>query len=156
MIRICVIAVGKLKERFWEQAAAEYEKRMKPLAELSVIELAELPAGPAGPAEALRREAAEIRRAVPKGARLIALTPEGRELSSEAFSAEIGRWAAGGSSRLCFVIGGSNGLAPELKAEADERLSFSPMTFPHHLFRVMLLEQLYRAFMIAGGRTYNK
>ncbi|MGN1450736.1 MAG: 23S rRNA (pseudouridine(1915)-N(3))-methyltransferase RlmH [Eubacteriales bacterium] len=157
MIRINLICVGKLKEKFWEQASAEYVKRIGGYADLTVTELPEIQTS-AGTdaAAALRKEAGAIEKAVPKGSKTIVLTPEGKEYDSEEFAAFISRLAAGGESRLSFIVGGSNGIAPELKASADMRLSFSRMTFPHHLFRVMLLEQVYRAFMNLGGRTYSK
>ncbi|MBE6938757.1 MAG: 23S rRNA (pseudouridine(1915)-N(3))-methyltransferase RlmH [Ruminococcaceae bacterium] len=157
MIRINVICSGKLKEKFWEQACAEYVKRIGGHADLKITELPEiLPSSGVDAAAALRREAAAVEKAVPKGAKTIVLTPEGKQYSSEEFASLISSLASGGDSRLCFIIGSSNGISPELKASADMQISFSKMTFPHHLFRAMLLEQIYRAFMILGGRTYNK
>ena len=157
MIRISVICTGKLKEKFWEQACSEYVKRIGGHADLKLTELPEiLPSSGVDAAAALNKEAAAVEKLIPKGAKTIALTPEGKQYTSEEFAALIDRLASGGDSRLCFIVGSSNGISPEMKASCDMQISFSKMTFPHHLFRVMLLEQLYRAFMILGGRTYNK
>lgn len=157
MIKISVICTGKLKEKFWEQACAEYAKRIGGHAELKLTELPEiLPSSGTDAAAALKKEAAAVERVIPKGAKTIALTPEGKQYSSEEFAALIDRMASCGDSKLCFIVGSSNGLSPEMKTSCDMQISFSKMTFPHHLFRAMLLEQIYRAFMILGGRTYNK
>lgn len=157
MIRINVICTGKLKEKFWEQACAEYIKRIGGHADFKLTELPEiLPSSGVDAASALRKEAAAVEKIIPKGAKTIALTPEGKQYTSEEFAALIDRLASNGDSKLCFIVGSSNGISPEMKAACDMQLSFSKMTFPHHLFRAMLLEQIYRAFMILGGRTYNK
>ena len=157
MIRINVICTGKLKEKFWEQACAEYIKRIGGHADFKLTELPEiLPSSGVDSAAALRKEAAAVEKIIPKGAKTIALTPEGKQYTSEEFASLIDRLASNGDSRLCFIIGSSNGISPEMKASCDMQISFSKMTFPHHLFRAMLLEQIYRAFMILGGRTYNK
>ena len=127
---------------------------------LEIVELPEqkLPESPA-PAEieqALAREAALIEEKLPKGGAVIALCIEGTELSSEALSKKLAQLASAGASQLTFLIGGSFGLHPRVKQRADLRLSMSPMTFPHHLARVMLLEQLYRAYQIDAGTRYHK
>lgn len=144
MQRVSVICVGKLKERFYIEAAAEYCKRLSRCCKLELVELPEqrLPENPA-PAEierALAREAEAIRSRLPAGAAVAALCVEGKLRSSEELAGLLAREEAG----LAFVIGGSCGLHPSVKALAKERLSMSPMTFPHHLARVMLLEQIYR------------
>ncbi len=156
MQRVSVICVGKLKERFYIEAAAEYCKRLSRCCKLELVELPEqrLPENPA-PAEierALAREAEAIRSRLPAGAAVAALCVEGTLRSSEELAGLLAREEAG----LAFVIGGSCGLHPSVKALAKERLSMSPMTFPHHLARVMLLEQIYRGFQIRGGGKYHK
>ncbi len=160
MQRITIICVGKLKERFYTEAAAEYQKRLQRHCKLEILELPEqrLPEDPS-PAQieqALRREADAIRGKLPAGAALVALCIEGKTMSSEALANQIGRWAGSGVSHLVFLIGGSVGLHPSLKEQAALRLSMSPMTFPHHLARVMLLEQIYRAYQILEGSRYHK
>ena len=105
---------------------------------------------------ALEREAAAIREKLPKSGALVAMCIEGQLLSSEALARQLQTFALGGKSQITFLIGGSVGLHPTLKAQADLRLSMSPMTFPHHLARVMLLEQIYRAFQIQEGTRYHK
>ena len=160
MQKVTVLCVGKLKEKFYLEAAAEYAKRLQRHCRLEILELPEqrLPEGPA-PAEiaaALEKEAAAVREKLPKGCALTAMCIEGQLLSSEALSRRLMDFSLAGKSHLVFLIGGSFGLHPSLKAQADLRLSMSPMTFPHHLARVMLLEQLYRAFQIQEGTRYHK
>lgn len=160
MQKITVLCVGKLKESFYEQAVKEYEKRLSRCCKLEIIELPEqrLPdaPSPAEIAQALQREAAFIGQKLPKSGALIALCIEGQEMSSEALSRRIQQFAARGAAQLTFLIGSSFGLDEDLKRKADLRLSMSPMTFPHHLARVMLLEQLYRAYQIEAGTKYHK
>ncbi len=160
LVKIHVICVGRLKEKFYADAAAEYLKRLSAYANLTLVELPEerLPQAPSpGQIEAaLAREAEAIRAKLPSGASLIALCVEGRLRSSEELAQLISTWSGSGSKHLVFVIGGSYGLHPSLKAEAWVCLSMSPMTFPHHLARVMLLEQIYRAFKINEGSSYHK
>ena len=160
MQRVTVLCVGKLKEKFYIDAAAEYVKRLQRHCKLELIELPEqrLPDDPS-PAEiqkALRTEGDAIRERLPKGGAVIALCIEGTELSSEALSKKLAQLASAGASQLTFLIGGSFGLHPRVKQRADLRLSMSPMTFPHHLARVMLLEQIYRAYQIDAGTRYHK
>ena len=159
MQSVSVLCVGKLKEKFYADACAEYQKRLGRFCRLNVVELPEqrLPDDPS-PAEiaaALEREADDIEEKLPRGA-VIALCVEGRALSSEQLSDTLARYASQGTSQLTFLIGGSFGLAERVKARADLRLSMSPMTFPHHLARVMLLEQIYRAYQIRSGSKYHK
>ena len=160
MVNIHLICVGKLKEKHFASACAEYEKRLSPFCKLTVTELPEerLPDAPSQAQidVALEREAALILSKVPKSAKLIALCVEGKLLSSEALASQIEKWTVEGSSSLALVIGGSFGLPPTVKEKAQLRLSMSPMTFPHHLARVMVLEQVYRAFQINLGTRYHK
>ncbi len=160
MFSVTVLAVGKLKERFYLDACREYAKRLEPYCRLELVELPErrLPENPS-PAEiaaGLAREAESIRARLPKGAWVCVLTPEGRLCSSEQLAGRLRDLKGAGQSAACFILGGSFGLDPSVKARADFRLSMSPMTFPHHLARVMLLEQLYRAETIQAGGKYHK
>ena len=160
MQKITVLCVGKLKEPFYEQAVKEYEKRLSRCCKLELLELPEqrLSDEPseAEIRQALKKEAALVEQKLPKGGAVIALCIEGTELSSEALSKKLAQLASAGASQLTFLIGGSFGLHPRVKQRADLRLSMSPMTFPHHLARVMLLEQLYRAYQIDTGTRYHK
>lgn len=160
MLRVTVICVGKLKERFYAQAVAEYAKRLSRYCRLELIELPEqrLSDAPA-PAEierALSREADAIRGKIPPSSDVIALCIEGRMRSSEEVAQLLDSWQQRGEKCLVFVIGGSYGLHPSVKSAAWAQLSMSPMTFPHHLARVMLLEQIYRGFQILEGGKYHK
>lgn len=160
MFEITLIAMGKLKEKFYLSAAAEYEKRMKGYCQFKLLELPEvrLPDNPS-PAEinaGLEKEADLILTKIPKGAWFCTLTPEGKMLSSEALAEKLADVKNSGKSSACFLIGSSFGIAPRIKAKADFKLSMSPMTFPHHLARVMVLEQLYRAEAIQAGSKYHK
>ena len=152
--------MGKLKEKFYLSAAAEYEKRMKGYCQFKLLELPEqrLPEDPS-PAEiaaGLEKEAELIFSKIPKGAWLCILTPEGKLLSSEDLARKMKDVKLSGKSSACFVIGSSFGMSPRVKERADFKLSMSPMTFPHHLARVMVLEQLYRAEAIQAGSKYHK
>lgn len=160
MFEITLIAMGKLKEKFYLSAAAEYEKRMKGYCQFKLVELPEsrLPDNPS-PAEisaGLEKEADLILSKIPKGAWFCTLTPEGKLLSSEALADKMKEVKNSGKSSACFLIGSSFGIAQRLKDKADFKLSMSPMTFPHHLARVMVLEQLYRAEAIQAGSKYHK
>ena len=160
MQKVTVLCVGKLKEKFYREAAAEYAKRLSRYCKLELLELPEerLPEDPS-PAQieaALLKEAAAIRAKLPAGAALIALCVEGELRSSEALARQMAAWAGQGVSQLVFLIGGSFGLHPSIKGSAKLRLSMSPMTFPHHLARVMVLEQIYRAYQINAGTRYHK
>ena len=160
MFEITLIAMGKLKEKFYLSAAAEYEKRMKGYCQFRILELPEvrLPEDPS-PAEitaALEKEADSILQKIPKGACFCVLTPEGTMLSSEKLAEKLRQVKLSGKSSCCFLIGSSFGMTPRLKELADFKLSMSPMTFPHHLARVMVLEQLYRAEAIQAGSKYHK
>ena len=160
MQKVTVLCVGKLKERFYAEAAAEYAKRLSRYCKLDIVELPEerLPESPSQAQidAALEREAAAVRAKLPAGAVLITLCIEGQLRSSEELARRMDSWSSQGAGHLVFLIGGSCGLSPSLKAQAAERLSMSPMTFPHHLARVMLLEQIYRAYQINTGGKYHK
>ena len=160
MFDITLITLGKLKEPFYLSAAAEYEKRMKGYCTFRLLELPEyrLPEDPS-PAEiatGLEKEAEQILSKIPKGAWFCVLTPEGKTLSSEAFAQKLKEVKLSGKSSACFLIGSSFGMAQRIKDKADFKLSMGPMTFPHHLARIMLLEQLYRAEAIQAGSKYHK
>lgn len=160
MLHIRLICVGKLREKYYIEAFREYEKRLGAYCRLECFEIAEqrLPDPPSDKelAAALEREAAEVLKAVPSDAWLCALCVEGRQLSSEDLAELIASRENSGKPKLCFVIGGSYGLSPAVKQRADLKLSFSSMTFPHHLARVMLAEQIYRGFKINEGSRYHK
>ena len=160
MFEITLLTVGKLKEKFYLSAAAEYEKRLKAYCRFSIVELPEtrLPEDPS-PAEisaGLEKEAALILGKIPKGAWFCVLTPEGKNLSSEDLAEKIAQVKVSGKSAACFLIGSSFGIAPQVKASADFHLSMGKMTFPHHLARIMVLEQIYRAEAIQAGSKYHK
>ena len=160
MFDITLIAMGKLKEKFYLSAAAEYEKRLNGYCHFKILELPEvrLPEDPS-PAEisaGLEKEAEMIFSKIPKGAWLCVLTPEGKLLSSEQLADKMKTVKLSGKSSACFLIGSSFGMSPRVKEKADFKLSMSPMTFPHHLARVMVLEQLYRAEAIQSGSKYHK
>lgn len=160
MFEITLIAMGKLKEKFYLSAASEYEKRMKGYCNFKIIELPEsrLPEDPS-PAEiaaGLEKEADAIFSKIPKGAWFCVFTPEGKLLSSESLADKMKEVKLSGKSSACFLIGSSFGMAQRVKDAAHFRLSMSPMTFPHHLARVMVLEQLYRAEAIQAGSKYHK
>lgn len=160
MQKVSVICVGKLKEKFYTEAAAEYAKRLQRHCKLDIIELPESrlsdSPSPAELQKALACEAATIREKLPKGGAVIALCIEGKTCSSEELSRRMADFAVAGKTQLTFLIGGSVGLDEELKRQADWRLSMSPMTFPHHMARIMLLEQIYRAYQIEQGTKYHK
>ncbi len=160
MLRVCLICVGKLKERFYQEACAEYAKRLAPYCKLTIVELPEekLPQAPSQAQidAALAKEATAIRGRIPPSARVVALCVEGRLRSSEEMARMFPDLAYSREKCLVFLIGGSYGLDETLKSEAQVRLSMSPMTFPHHLARVMLLEQIYRGAKINEGGRYHK
>ena len=160
MFEITLIAVGKLKEKFYLSAAAEYEKRLRAYCRFTIIELPEtrLPEDPS-PAEisaGLEKEATLILSKIPKNAWFCVLTPEGKNLSSEDLAERIAQVKISSKSAACFLIGSSFGIAPQVKSAADFQLSMGKMTFPHHLARIMVLEQIYRAEAIQAGSKYHK
>ena len=160
MFEITLLAMGKLKEKFYISATEEYTKRLGAYCRFTLLELPEvrLPENPS-PAEiaaGLEKEADTIFSKIPKGAWLCVFTPEGKLLSSEDFAERLASVKLSGKSSACFLIGSSFGIAPRVKAAADFQLSMGKMTFPHHLARVMVLEQLYRAEAIQAGSKYHK
>ena len=160
MFDITLIVMGKLKEKFYISAASEYEKRMKAYCNFKIVELPEhrLPEDPS-PAEiqaGLEKEADLILTKIPKNAWLCVLTPEGKIISSEELADKMRDVKNSGKGSACFLIGSSFGMAQRIKDKADFKLSMSRMTFPHHLARVMVLEQLYRAEAIQAGSKYHK
>lgn len=160
MLTVRLICVGKMRERFYIDAFAEYSKRLRPFCRLELIEPqeAKLPDSPSEKeiAAALNKEALEITRAIPTDAYTAALCIEGAQMTSEAMAGLIAKREVSGKPKLCFIIGGSYGLAESVKQGCDLRLSMSKMTFPHHLARVMLIEQIYRGFKINEGSRYHK
>ena len=160
MFDITLITMGKLKEKFYISAAEEYSKRLGAYCRFNLLELPEhrLSENPS-PAEisaGLEKEAELILSKIPKGAWLCVFTPEGKELSSEQFAQKLSEVKISGRSAACFLIGSSFGMAQKIKDKADFRLSMGKMTFPHHLARIMVLEQLYRAEAIQAGSKYHK
>lgn len=160
MFDITLLCLGKLKEKFYLSAAAEYEKRLRGYCRFQLVELPEfrLPDDPS-PSEisaGLEKEADLILSKIPKGAWFCVLTPEGKTLSSEALAEKMKEVKLSGKSSACFLIGSSFGISPKIKAMADFKLSMGPMTFPHHLARIMVLEQLYRSEAIQSGSKYHK
>ncbi len=141
MLRVTVICQGRLKEKYYLGACEEYMKRLSGYCQPEVIELPE--EGDPTPK-------------IPKGAYVIAMCIEGKKTDSPGLAAKLEQVTLEGKSRVCFLIGGSEGLSEPVKQAADWRLSMSDMTFPHHLARVMLLEQIYRAFTITAGAKYHK
>ncbi len=160
MLNIRIVCVGKLREQFYIDAFGEYAKRLSAFCRLECIELNETKLGSSPSdkeiAAALDKEAADIERTLGRDAYVIAMCVEGGQMKSEAFARKLSSLAVSGRGRICFVIGGSFGLAPRIKQRADMRLGMSQMTFPHHLARVMLAEQIYRAFKINEGSKYHK
>ena len=160
MLSIKLICVGKLREQFYIDAFNEYSKRLGTYCKFECVELNETKLGSA-PSEkeiaaALDKEAADIERAIGKDAFTVVMCVEAKQLKSEAFAERINSLAVSGRGRICFVIGGSYGISLKIKQRADLRLGMSEMTFPHHLARVMLAEQIYRAFKIIEGSKYHK
>ena len=159
MLKVKIIAVGSLKEEYLRAATAEYLKRLSAYCEVSLCELKEfrLPERPSDAeiAAALESEAGKILAEIPQKAFTVTLCVEGKEYTSEQFAGFIDdvRMQSG---TMCIIIGSSYGLCEELKKKCSLRISASDMTFPHQLFRIMLLEQIYRAFKIIEGGTYHK
>lgn len=159
-MKITVIAVGKIKEKYFTGAIGEYSKRLGRYCRLELIEVADEKT-PDGAGEAMElqikeKEGERILQKMPDGAYVVALAIDGKMLDSEELAAQMERWNVGGISHVVFVIGGSLGLSPSVLRRADYRLSFSKMTFPHQLMRVILLEQVYRSFRIRNHEPYHK
>ena len=155
-----LVCVGKLREKFYKDGAMEYQKRLSRLLPTQIIEIADEPE-PTTPSKknnaiVLQKEGEKILKHLPAKAYVIALAIKGKRYTSEAFAQHLQSLLTSGQSQLVFVIGGSLGLSPAVMARADETLSFSDMTFPHQLARVMLLEQIYRGMKIGAGERYHK
>ncbi len=159
-MKIDILAVGKIKERFFTDAADEYLKRLSRYAKVSIFEVKDEKTVEGASAHendlVKAAEAERLLKHIDDDAVVILLCIEGKELSSEAFSKLIADYENSGKSHIQFVIGGSLGLADQLKEKGDLKLSFSKMTFPHQLMRVVLLEQIYRAYRIKTGEPYHK
>lgn len=159
-MNINIVCVGKLKEKYWTDAIAEYSKRLGRYCRLSIIELKEerLPdnASAAEEEHVKTAEGQSIIKALSGDSYVIALDVKGKQLSSEQLAQKIDDLAVQGKSTIDLIIGGSLGLSDEVLRRADFKLSFSPMTFPHQMMRVILLEQIYRAFKINRNEPYHK
>ncbi|ACV22958.1 23S rRNA (pseudouridine(1915)-N(3))-methyltransferase RlmH [Slackia heliotrinireducens] len=156
-MKIEIIAVGKLKEKYWRDACDEYLKRLKGYAKVTVHEVPDLdPKKCGGDENALKQEGKSILEALPERSHVILLDIDGKEFSSDGIAARIDAIKLGGVSDITFVVGGSNGVSDSVKSAANERLSFGRITLPHNLARVVLLEQIYRAFKISRGEPYHK
>ena len=158
-MKITIVCAGKLKEKYLRDGIAEYEKRLRPYADLRTIEIIEermmdRPSS-AEKYEVLRREGERLSAQIPQGAYLIVLDVGGEEMSSEKFSARIDRLMLMGESHIAFLVGGPFGLSDELRQRADLRLSFSQFTLPHQLIRLFLMEQIYRSFKISRHEPYH-
>ena len=158
-MKITILAVGKLKEKYLRDGVAEYQKRLAPFANLSFIEIAEekMPENfsEAEKEKTLAREGERLLARVPEGSELVVLDVAGTPLSSEELSARLGEWMLAGASHITFLIGGAFGLSPAVRNAARLRLSLSKMTFTHQMARVLLTEQIYRAFKILRGEKYH-
>ncbi len=159
-MNITILCIGKLKERYWLEAVSEYSKRLSRFCSLSIQELKEerLPdnASPAQEQEVIESEGQNLLKHIRQGSYVIALDLRGKAMSSEQLAQTVERLGLSGRSDLTFIIGGSLGLSAALLARADLRLSFGAMTFPHQMMRVILLEQVYRAFKINRNEAYHK
>lgn len=160
MLGVKLICVGKMREKFYIDAFSEYARRLSAYCKFECVELPEtkLPEQPSDKEieAALSKEALDIERAIPKDAYVIAMCVEAKQMESTELAAHIQGLAVSGRGRICFVVGGSFGMADQVKKRADMRLGMSKMTFPHHLARVMLAEQIYRCFKINEGSRYHK
>ncbi len=159
-MKITILAVGKVKEKYFTGAIQEYSKRLSRYCKLEIIEVADEKtpdkASEKEEEQIRQKEAERLQKYIREDAHVIALAIEGKQTTSEGFADKINNLGLQGKSHIIFVIGGSIGLAPEILNRADEKLSFSQMTFPHQLMRVVLLEQVYRAYRIINGEPYHK
>ena len=159
-MKITLITVGKIKEKFFQDAIAEYSKRLSRYCRLEILQVADEKT-PDGASEAVEtqikeKEGERILSNIKDGSFVVALAINGNMLDSVELAERIDKLGIGGVSQLVFVIGGSLGLHPSVLQKSDEKLSFSDMTFPHQLMRVILLEQVYRGFRINAGEPYHK
>lgn len=156
-MKYTVVAVGKLKERFWADACAEYLKRLQPYAKTAVVEVPDIdPAKAGGEQAAVVREGAAIVKAIPERAHVVLLAIDGKQRTSEELSRRLDDLGLSGVGEVVFIIGGSCGVSDDVRTRADETLSFGKITLPHNLARVVLLEQLYRACKISRNEPYHK
>ena len=159
MIKTDIICVGKIKERYLEDAIAEYSKRLGSYVNLEIIEVKDEKTPDNATDKEIKKiletEGGRIRKYIDDKAHVFAMAIEGRQLTSEAFAKHMNELTMS-ASRLQFIIGGSLGIDESIKKDADELLSFSKMTFPHQLMRVILLEQIYRAHKIIKSEPYHK
>ncbi len=156
-MNITLICVGKLKERFWVDACAEYTKRLKAYVKLNVVEVADFdPNKLGGQAQVLEREGNLIIQAIPQDAYVVLLAIEGKLVSSEDLAYTLDSCALSGKSNVAFIIGGSFGVGKQVYTRANEKISLGRITLPHNLARVVVLEQLYRACKINKGEPYHK
>jgi len=153
-VKLRIAAVGRVKEPHWKAACDEYLKRMRPYASVEVVEVTDRDIT-ADPVRAMAAEGADLLRFTPEDSWMIALDLGGKECTSEQLSAHLADLMVRGRSDITFVIGGSAGLSPDVLARSDESLALSRMTLPHQLARVVLLEQLYRAFRIMRNEPYH-
>lgn len=160
MIEVKIICIGKLKEKYWSDASFEYVKRLKPFCNLEIIELPEERIGKKARGADIDivkiKEGEAILSKVRESDYVVTLEIMGKELSSKEMSGFLIKLMHEGKTKIDFIIGGSYGLSSEVSNRADFKLSFSKMTFPHQMMRVILLEQLYRSFMIDRGAPYHK
>jgi len=159
-VHIRVVCIGKLKEKYWTEAVSEYSKRLGRYCDLEILQLKESrladKASRADEQNVIYEEGQTILKNIKEGSYVITLEIRGKELSSEGLAEKVQQLQLEGKSDITFVIGGSLGLSPEVSKRADFKLSFSKMTFPHQMMRVILLEQIYRAFKIIKNETYHK
>lgn len=160
MLNISLICIGNLKEKYWAQGVEEYSKRLSAFCRFSVIQLNEerISNNPS-PGEIdriLNAEGKRILEKIPKNSYVISMCIEGKQISSNELSQKIDDISLSGKSSLCFIIGGSRGLSQQVKQRSDFKLSMSKMTFPHQMARVILCEQIYRAFEISSNGKYHK
>ena len=159
-MKITLLTVGKIKEKYWREAIAEYSKRLSRYCKLEILEVADEKtseqASKAMEEAVLEKEGERLLKLIKEDAYVITLEIQGKTLTSEAFGEKIEQLGVTGTSHIQFVIGGSIGLSKKVRERSDYALSFSPMTFPHQLMRVMLLEQIYRGFRIVREEPYHK
>ena len=159
-MRITIITVGKIKEKFYRDAIGEYEKRLSKYCKLEIKEAADEKtpdqASENVNQQILEKEGERIKNLIPKDSYVIPLAIEGKKYDSVGFSQMIQKNTVSGVSHITFIIGGSLGILDEIKKASNQMISFSDMTFPHQLMRVILLEQIYRAFRIINGEPYHK
>ncbi|NTW71591.1 MAG: 23S rRNA (pseudouridine(1915)-N(3))-methyltransferase RlmH [Eubacteriaceae bacterium] len=159
-MNLTIIAVGKIKEKFYTDALGEYTKRLGRYCSLKILEVPDEKApenlSPGDMLSVTEKEGRKIIEKIPPSSIVITMDIEGKQMTSVDFAKQIEQYAINGQSHLCFIIGGSLGLSDEVKQASSLKLSFSKMTFPHQLFRVMLLEQIYRGYRIIRNEPYHK